>query len=292
MSSSGTFGSCPIDSPEGPVTFSGMRGKEPLVLVYQATNLINGKRYIGVTRCGLATRKSQHLYDARRGKINKFCSAIRRYGERAFVFSVVCECSTYEEALRKEVELIGALRPAYNLTSGGEGNHNLFVTEEARRNISIARRKRGGTFNGRKHSEKTKDLIRQQKLGKPNIKAQGKRRSPEIREKFRQIKLKNPSRYWLGKKRDPETIRKISETKKGKCRPQLAESVMEIFRENMRRAARARKRSVRCLDDGMIFECAADAAKHYGLKTLSISSVCGNPVKRKTLYGRRFEYAG
>lgn len=263
---------------------------QPLIVVYQAVNLTNGKRYVGVTRCGLPTRKSQHLYDARHGKRNKFCAAIRKYGEHAFVFSVVCECATYDEALQKEMEWIEALRPAYNLTTGGEGNHNLFVTEETKRNMSIARRKRGGTFNGRRHSEETKEKLRQIKTGRPNIGARGKRRSPEVRQKFREIKLKNPTRYWLGKTRDPETNRKISETKKGTRRPQVPEAVMEIFRENMRRAARARRRKVRCIDDDRIFESAKEAGEFYGFKPLSINRVCNRDGKRKSLFGKKFEY--
>lgn len=266
-------------------------GKCARIIVYRALNVVNGKMYVGVTRVGLPKRKSQHLYAARHGKRNKFCAAIRKYGEDSFVFSVICECADYDEAMAKEIECIAQLRPQYNLTTGGEGNRNLFWTEESKARLSRALKGRKGTFTGRHHTASTKEKLRLQRLGKPNLGRLGKRHSNEVRQKISDRVRANPARYWLGKSRDSDTNLKISQTKTGRPRPTLPDAIMDIFRNNMRRAAKARRRKVKCVDDGMVFECAGAAAHHYGLKPLSINQVCRNPNKRGTLFGKRFRYA-
>lgn len=188
-------------------------------LVYQITNLVNGKFYIGVTKSGLQQRKLQHLRAARGRKQNfPIYLAIRKYGEDAFAFTALCECETYEEALVREIELIAEMRPPYNATDGGQG------------------------------------LC-----------------------------------YWTGKVRDAETNRKISITKTGVSRGHTPPHALEIFKENMRRAARARRKKVRCINDGLIFDSAREASKHYGFHSTTVAAVANK--SRQAVYGLRFEYA-
>lgn len=59
-------------------------------IVYMATNTVNGKRYVGVTKRGLKARKERHLYLARIGDkgCNRLYDAIRAYGLK---FSYIAE---------------------------------------------------------------------------------------------------------------------------------------------------------------------------------------------------------
>ncbi len=94
-------------------------------IVYMATNIANGKRYIGITRLGLLKRSRTHFNnakaDADRHRPSRFYHAIRKYGAQAFRFEELVSCDTYEEARRQERLKIASLRPEYNLTFGGEG---------------------------------------------------------------------------------------------------------------------------------------------------------------------------
>lgn len=184
---------------------------EPTVVVYMATNAVNHKRYIGVTKSRLGKRVGQHFARAAAGSGYKLHCAIRKHGKDNFAFEVLDSLSNYQDALAREVSLIAELRPEYNITSGGEGvcapmpDH----VKQLLREINIGHTR----WVGRKHSPESIEKMRAAKLGVPNLKARGKKRSPEVCEKFRAVKLASPTRYWLGKKRDQATIDKIRATK-------------------------------------------------------------------------------
>lgn len=94
------------------------------IIIYMATNKVNGKKYIGKTIRGLKKRKSQHLRDVRNGSQSHFHRAIRFYGEDVFVWEVIYVGSSDEEILQKEIEFISihdTYNNGYNLTKGGEG---------------------------------------------------------------------------------------------------------------------------------------------------------------------------
>lgn len=94
--------------------------------------------------------------------------------------------------------------------------------------------------------------------------------------------------YWTGKTRDVETNRKISATKTGVARGYTPPHALEVFKENMRRAARARRKPVICLNDGLVFDSAQTASLHYKFDRTSVASVaCG---QRKQIFGLKFEY--
>ena len=96
-----------------------------MALIYLATNLVNGKRYVGVTRTSLAQRLYKHVWNAtssaRSAKHSLFGKAIRKYGKNAFRFAVLRDALSYDEALQQERQLITDLTPEYNLAAGGQG---------------------------------------------------------------------------------------------------------------------------------------------------------------------------
>ena len=95
------------------------------MIIYRATNTINGKCYIGQTRGSLEIRKRKHLNAARNGGTTNFYKAIRKYGEDAFVWEVICEAKTAKELNFLETYYIGfydSLRHGYNMIDGGDNN--------------------------------------------------------------------------------------------------------------------------------------------------------------------------
>jgi group I intron endonuclease len=153
-------------------------------IVYMATNTVNGKRYIGLTRLSLEKRRATHIMNANRdhGHHNQyFYRALRKHGTSAFVFSILERCSDYKLACATERRLIAERRPEYNLTAGGEGvlGHRFSVATrekmsetrkgrppvwkvgecppEVRAKLSASARARKGTYN---HSEEVKEKLR------------------------------------------------------------------------------------------------------------------------------------
>ncbi len=240
-------------------------GGNPMAIVYIARNLLTGGEYIGATNGGLKSRLRGHRFAVNRGSNLRFHNALRKYGESNFSFCVLEKCDDLNSALEREIALIAERKPLYNLTKGGQGALGFKMPREVVERLVAQRR------------------------GKPGYWL-GKKRPLETIEKIKAAKRKNPMRYWLGKKRDAATIEKISKTKTGVPRKQAPPHALAIFADNMRRAAKARRRPIRCLDDNLIFESAKDAANYYDFKTLSVSGVCNKNGKRKTLFGKRFQY--
>jgi group I intron endonuclease len=155
------------------------------MIIYLATNLNNGKQYVGKTMFTLEKRWAKHCYDAGYKPRGYFHLAIRKYGIDSFKVEVLKELGTNEEASFYEkfyIKTLNTLAPGgYNLTEGGEGVLGLVRSEEWKRTIAAKRK-------GTKQSDKTKEKIAsanrgrvcsQQSRDKIRMSLTGKRHSPE-----------------------------------------------------------------------------------------------------------------
>lgn len=115
--------------------------------VYKITNKITNKIYIGITNQGSGARYRHHWYEARIGEPAPIHKSMAKYGEDNFTLEVIDFAENAEELKEKEKYYIKFFNSrdrkiGYNLTDGGDG-----------------------TF-GRKHSEETKEKLRQKALGR------------------------------------------------------------------------------------------------------------------------------
>lgn len=96
-------------------------------VVYMATNVIDGKRYIGATKHTLDIRKDKHLHNAFRANrdCGYFYAALRKHGADNFDWRLLKQCNSVDEAFSEEVRFIADLKPEYNLTTGGDRPHPL-----------------------------------------------------------------------------------------------------------------------------------------------------------------------
>lgn len=132
------------------------------MILYQITNLLNGKQYIGQTIESLERRFDRHFYY--KGKSSLLSPAMRKHGRDMFKAEILETATSLEELNRLEQRYISAhntLHPlGYNLLSGGGGHSRHH--EETRRKMSISRK--GGKPNlGHKHSEETKKRMSEKK---------------------------------------------------------------------------------------------------------------------------------
>ncbi len=160
------------------------------MLIYKATNLINGKCYIGQTSKSLEERIKGHLKFSSYYKNMLICRALKKYGIRNFSWEIIQECSSKTEMDEKEryyIERYNSRYPSgYNLTDGGEGTLGKKHTRKSKRKMSKS--KTGmyiGEKNpmyGRKHTEETKKKISEAKKGhiRRQTKKERKKRSETI----------------------------------------------------------------------------------------------------------------
>lgn len=171
------------------------------MIIYKATNKINGKVYIGQTSQEFNERRNQHLRNAKRGEPNILYNAIRKYGEENFEWEIIDRCENQKHLDEREIFWIGyyhsfvndSICNGYNMTIGGGG---LGIGEN------------NPNF-GKKRSEETK-----RKISKGNM---GKVMSGEARAKMSEVKKgifgEGHNRY--GKTHTDETKVKLSKIKKG-----------------------------------------------------------------------------
>jgi hypothetical protein len=172
------------------------------VVIYKATNKVNGKIYVGKTVEELARRRKRHLWTARSGSECVFPRAIRKYGIDGFEFEVLCRCSSEEELDQKEVEMIRLLNSkkpiGYNMTDGGEGTSGREVSEEVREKMRAC-------MTGRKHTREARARISAGHIGiKHTEETKAKHRAAMIGNKIN-----------LGRKATDETKAKLSAAKMG-----------------------------------------------------------------------------
>lgn len=111
--------------------------------IYKATNTTNGKSYIGLTDECVWTRHEQHYAESLRGSTTHFHNALRKHPVDVWMWEVLCDCPTREEAGRVEACLIAAFdtyRNGYNSTTGGDKGWTL--SEERRKQQSVRLRGR------------------------------------------------------------------------------------------------------------------------------------------------------
>ena len=227
---------------------------------------------------GIGSRKKRAYDKADRNRY--WYHIVNKHGYKV---TVTHEDVCWEEACAIEKYLISFYGRAdlkagtlVNMTDGGDGTLN--KSEEAIRKISERAKLRVGDKNpnyGKKHSEKTKELIRIANTG-PNNPRYGK--PGTMRGRFGEL---NPN---YGREHSPEVRAKMREKKigvfDGEKNPMYGKAHSEKARELISRKARDRfskygsHLSKKVIDTatGIMYESAKDAAEKLGLKATTLRS--------------------
>ena len=98
-----------------------------MAYIYQITNDINGKIYIGKTEFSIEKRFKEHCQDAFRDKNEKrpLCAAMRKYGIEHFHIELIEETDNPEEREVFWIENKRSFKNGYNATKGGDGTRYL-----------------------------------------------------------------------------------------------------------------------------------------------------------------------
>ena len=122
--------------------------------VYQITNLINGKIYVG------KHKSAKHpLYDNYYGSGKQISAAIKKYGKENFKKEVLHFCSSLEEMSDREAEIVTEdfvkRKDTYNMHKGGPGGWDHYNgTKKHKTNSSKGGKKRAQDPNNPFYSKK------------------------------------------------------------------------------------------------------------------------------------------
>lgn len=178
--------------------------------LYQVTNKINGKMYIGQTRQGHKRRWYVHCWRASKGCEQRFHKSIVKYGKENFELKLLMIGPSLEwvnEMERRAIKLYDTFNNGYNDTKGGDGTVGIKSrlgkkhTPETRAKLSASCMGRVSPLKGVKMSEETKLKLRAANLGK--------KLSEETKKKISLAGKGKPS--WIkGLKHKEETRLKMS----------------------------------------------------------------------------------
>jgi group I intron endonuclease len=207
-------------------------------ILYQTTNTINGKIYIGVHKVA-DTWKSRNYLGS--GKALK--PAIEKYGRENFRRATLAEFSCAEEAYVAEAGIVTEefikRSDTYNVKVGGEGGVGLKHTEETRAKMSASKKgttatdetkaKMSAALKGRIFTEDTRAklsvaakghkrcvgrVVREDTRAKIGAANKGKTHSEEVKTKISKSLLGN--QYRLGIPHSEESKTKMSVVAKGR----------------------------------------------------------------------------
>jgi group I intron endonuclease len=244
-------------------------------LVYVATNKINGKQYVGLTKRTLKDRWNQHINVANKHANTYFHHAIVKYGADSFDVVQVASAIGLKYLADLERLIIASVKPAYNQTNGGE--------------VTL----------GRKYNDATKEIIRLKNTGKKRTKEQCERSSkikkqqyidrPELLEIAKINATKG--RLAVDETKRIDAVRKAQTGRKMsfESRAKLSASCMgRVYgRDVIERMSATKRKAIKC-SDGRVFECRDEAAEVTGISKQSIWRVCNG--KYPSVRGLSFSY--
>lgn len=253
-------------------------------IIYCHTNLINNKKYIGLTHfvnnpntrwCnGKGYHKVHH-------KI--FAAAIAKYGWENFSHEILEEnIKTLEEANEREKYWIAYYHTyigdpecnGYNATIGGDGNPGRVMSEaekEYRRQLRL----------GTHASEETKQKMSKTRRGKPQHMTAKKK-----------AQLDKMHQNWAGQHQSEEAIEKIRLASLGRTHTEETKSkISQTKKANPNHTTRPGsgvKKAVRCIETGIIYSSLTAASLATAIAKSSIMACAKG--QRKIAGGYHWEY--
>lgn len=273
--------------------------------IYEIVNTVNGKRYIG-SAVKLALRWRQHRCELRKGRHNPhFQSAWKKYGESAFVFTVLEYVDDISALIGREQFYINSVKPEYNCAPIAGSRLGTKAGEETKRRISEAslrvwaqpgyREKMSNLHKGKTLPDEQKAKIGYAHRGRklPPERAAALAKANQIRTQSAEHCAKM-SAYWKGRAKTPEQIAKMAATKRGRPltadhRIKLAETMRLAHaegRHNYERTEELRNaigRSLAKFADDQIHQIrekrrngakVKDLCAEYGISQAAMSNIC------------------
>lgn len=212
--------------------------------IYCITNIINNKKYVGLTKYDTERRWIEHLRTVKtRNKKYPIHHAILKYGEENFKIELL-ESSAEKERESFWIEKLNSRKHGYNCTDGGDGTRGIIFTEETRnlisKNVTKLHKEQKVGMYGKKHSESARKRISEshKKLNRSGEKNPrfGKKHTEESK-----IKMRKPKTEETKKKMSAALVKKHMEKPLiGELNPMFGRHHSQDARNNIQKKARER----------------------------------------------------
>jgi group I intron endonuclease len=189
-----------------------------MAVIYQITNMANGKYYIGSAN-SFARREWQHRYDLKRGahKNPRLQAAWNKYGEDMFVFEVLEDVPEGESQLKAEdvwlAQHVG-LPDCYNINTGAEAPRlGIPMSEASKQKVSESRTGKAAGSEHYRFGQEVAPEVRE-KIGaaqRGKLKAEGRKVSEAGKAKIRaNIEAGRSHKHCVGRTHTKEAKAKMS----------------------------------------------------------------------------------
>jgi len=249
------------------------------MIIYKATNNINGKVYIGQTTNTLQKRINKHKSSSIKGsKKTYFNLAIVKYGFENFIWEEIDSADFFEELDYMEIYWIKFYysdnrKYGYNLAKGGNVNRNYKWTEKQKENQSKRRKE---FFSKKENREKLSKIMKEKYASGEIPKILGKKFSKETIKRMSESKIGKSNYKNIGKKHTKEQNQKHSEFIKNWWRNP----------ENYKKSKILKK--IICVETGKVYNSISEAKRELKLNSCHIGSVCSG--NRKSCAGFTWKY--
>tara|TARA_Y100000592_G_C5304368_1_gene236997 strand:- start:45 stop:593 length:549 start_codon:yes stop_codon:yes gene_type:complete len=173
------------------------------MIIYQITNEVNGKFYIGKTTKSIEERFEKHIYESRYNRSGSYLhKSMKKYGVEHYNIKVIESQVDEAELDERERYWIGKLNPHYNLTEGGEGGDTSSSPQFIQSMEEYHKRKpreEYATYGmlGKQQSQKCKDRTREANSKPISIEGvvypsitEGQKQHPGVKVRYR---IKSPN---------------------------------------------------------------------------------------------------
>jgi len=238
---------------------------EHLGIIYKATNIVNGKVYIGQTTQGLDVRSKRHIRESKHTSRIIFQRALRKYGSDNFKWEVLEHCIDSVELDEMEFHYImqyDSFNSGYNMTintkcQAGELNPNYgnSMPEHSKNLISKFNKnqykdKNNHPFYGKKHSDEAKEKMKAAHCNrkpisdltrnKMSVSQTGRKHTEATKLKCSLTKI-GINNYFFGKTLSDKHKEKISAKVKGTKNPFYGKKHSDDAKRKMRESWKRRK---------------------------------------------------
>jgi group I intron endonuclease len=121
--------------------------------IYCIENILNGKKYIGLTKGTIERRFKRHKEISKSNKKQHLHDAMSLYGVKNFIVYELDSAKDFIELCEKEkfwIKKLNTKKNGYNETDGGEGSFGRILSEETKNKIGNSNRGRIQTEDEKK----------------------------------------------------------------------------------------------------------------------------------------------
>lgn len=247
--------------------------------IYVATNRVNGKRYVGLTRKTVSERWAQHRYTANSCPKSYFHKALAKYGADSFDVTQFASVLDVRHLSLVERQVIQDIEPEYNLTNGGEHTVGKRVSPDV-----VAKIAKSNT--GKKRTTEAVEKIRQRKL-------EWFAEHPEARAATTAVlaiaRTKVDAQKRIAAVRATNTGHVLSDAHRAKMSATRKARGIKHAPEVLAKIAQKVRKPIYCVTNGKTYSCCKEAALDTGISPRTVWRICNMKGKSRQTFA--FNYA-